>query len=74
MINATTRLLYPRESDLVPTVREVEWAPGPIWTGPKTFTLTGIQSSDRPALSGAIIDYLVVGHDLFLSQNFPLRC
>ena len=30
---ATTRPLYPRETDTVHTVQEAGWVPGPVWTG-----------------------------------------
>ena len=33
MVIATTRPLYPRESDPVPIIYEAGWAPGPVWTG-----------------------------------------
>jgi hypothetical protein len=37
--------------DLVPTVQEAGWAPGPVWTCVKILTPTGIRSTDRPARS-----------------------
>ena len=33
VVNATPRLLYPRERDPVPIVQEAGWATGPVWTG-----------------------------------------
>ena len=33
VVKATSRSLYPREKDPVPTVQEAGWAPGPVWTG-----------------------------------------
>jgi hypothetical protein len=70
VVNATPWPLYLRERYPVPLVREVGWAPGPICTSTKNFTLTGIRSPDRTALSGGIIDYLIVGQGRFLSQPF----
>jgi hypothetical protein len=32
-------------------VQEAVWAPGPVWTGAKNLSLTGIRSPDRPARS-----------------------
>ena len=37
--------------DPVPIVQEVEWAPGPVWTGEENHADTGIRSPDRPARS-----------------------
>jgi len=31
--SAMSSLLYPQERDLVPTVQEAGWAPGPFWMG-----------------------------------------
>jgi len=54
VVNATPRPLYPRERDLVPTVQEAEWAPGPVWTGAENLASTGIRSPDRPARSESL--------------------
>ena len=40
--------------DPVPIVREARWAPGPVWTGAKNVTYTGIQSQDRPVRSESL--------------------
>ena len=45
--------LCPRK-DPVPTVQEVGWAPGPVWTGAENLALTGIRSRDRPARSQSL--------------------
>jgi hypothetical protein len=37
--------------DPVPTVLEVGWAPGPVWTGAEILTPCGIQAPDCPAHS-----------------------
>ena len=42
------------KKDLVPTVREAEWAPGPVWTGAENTAQTGIRSPDRPARSESL--------------------
>ena len=44
VVSATSRPLYPRERDPVPTV----WAPGPVWTGAENIAPTRIRSLDRP--------------------------
>jgi len=31
VVNATPRLLYPRERDPLPTAQEDGWAPGLVW-------------------------------------------
>jgi hypothetical protein len=40
--------------DPVPTVREDEWGPGPIWTSAENLASTGIRSPDRPARSESL--------------------
>jgi hypothetical protein len=40
--------------DLVPTVQEAGWAPGPVWTGAENLAPTGIRSPDRPARSQSL--------------------
>ena len=54
MVNATPRSLYPRETEPVPIVSEVGWAPGPGWTGAVNLSPTGIRSPDRPARSESL--------------------
>jgi hypothetical protein len=49
VINAALRLLYPREKDLVRTVQEAGWAPGPVWMSAENLAPTRIRSLDRPA-------------------------
>jgi hypothetical protein len=49
VVNATPRLLHPRERDTVPILWEAGWAPGTVWTGPEYLAPTGIRSPDRPA-------------------------
>jgi hypothetical protein len=51
VVNATPWPLYPRKRDPVPILYEVEWAPGPVWTGAENLAPTGIRSPDRPASS-----------------------
>jgi hypothetical protein len=41
----------PPGKDPVPIVCEVEWAPGPVWTGAENLAPTGVRSPDRPAHS-----------------------
>ena len=39
----------------VPIVWEVEWVPGPVWTGAENVAPTGIQSPDPTALTRPIV-------------------
>jgi hypothetical protein len=43
VVKATSRPLYPREGDSVPTilVQETVWVTGPIWTVSENFSLMG---------------------------------
>jgi hypothetical protein len=38
MVNTKARQLYAQESDPVNIVDEVQWVPGPVWTGPENLT------------------------------------
>jgi hypothetical protein len=40
--------------EAAPIVQEAGWAPGPVWRSAENLALTGIQSPDRPALSGSL--------------------
>jgi hypothetical protein len=40
--------------DAVPTVLEVGWAPGPVWTGTENLAPTRIRLPDRPARSESL--------------------
>jgi hypothetical protein len=40
--------LYPLERDLVPTVRDTEWASGSVWTGTENLALTRLRAPDHP--------------------------
>jgi hypothetical protein len=51
VVNTTPQLLYPRERDPVPIVREAGWVPGPVWTGAENLAPTRIRSPDRLARS-----------------------
>jgi hypothetical protein len=66
VVKATTRPLLSRERDLVPTVQEVRWAPGPVWLGAENFAFTYIRSPDRPARSESI--YRLKYHGQFIRQ------
>jgi hypothetical protein len=37
MVGATSRPLYPRETNPLPIVRGVGWTSGPLWMGPKNY-------------------------------------
>jgi hypothetical protein len=53
MVNATPRPLYPRQ-DPVTIVQEVEWTPGPLWTGEENLAHTAIRSPAWPTRSESI--------------------
>ena len=53
-VNSSLQPLYPHETEAVPTVQEVGWATGPVWTGAGKLELAGIRSPDRPAYSESI--------------------
>ena len=53
-VNATSRPLYPRKRDRVPTEQEPGWTRGPVWTGAENLTPTGVSSPDRPARSESL--------------------
>jgi hypothetical protein len=48
---AMARPLLPPGKDLVPTVQEAGWAPGPVWIGAENLAPTRIQSPDLPVRS-----------------------
>ena len=54
LFNATSRPLYPRETDAAVTVQEAGWALGPVWTGAENLAPTGIRTPDRPARSQSL--------------------
>ena len=54
VVNAMPRPIYSRERDPVPTVQEVGWAPGPVWTGAVNLAPTGIRSPDLPTRSESL--------------------
>ena len=54
VINATPRPLTPRK-DPVPTVQQVGWASGLVWTVAENLAPTGIRSPDRPVRSCTVI-------------------
>jgi len=53
-VSVMPRPLFTPEKDAVLIVQEVEWTPGPVWTGAENLALTGIQSPDRPACSQSL--------------------
>ena len=54
MVNARLQPLYPRERDRVPVVKEVRWAPGPVWKGAENLARIGIGDPDRPGRSESL--------------------
>ena len=53
VINATLRLLYPRERPGT-HCKEAGWASEPVWTGAENLAPTGIRSPERPARSESL--------------------
>ena len=54
-VSVTPRPLFTPRKDPVLIVQEVEWAPGPVWTGAEKLAPTGFRSPDRPARSSVAI-------------------
>jgi hypothetical protein len=54
MVNSTPQPLYLPETQAIPIVREVGYAPGPVWTSSKSLTSTDIRSPDRLAGSESL--------------------
>jgi len=52
VVNATPRMLYPRERPGI--LWEAGWAPGPVWTGAEYVATMGIRSADRPSRSESL--------------------
>ena len=48
MVNATAPSRITPGKDLVPIVKEVGWAPGPLWTDAENVAPTGVRSQDSP--------------------------
>jgi hypothetical protein len=46
--------VFPPGKDPVLIVKEVGWAPGPVWTGAEYLAPTGIRSLDSPARSQSL--------------------
>jgi hypothetical protein len=71
VVNSTTWLLYPQESDPVSILQEAGWTPGPVWTGAENLTLTGIRSPDRPACSEKLYPphYTILAHHQTLTTK-----
>jgi hypothetical protein len=53
-VSVTPQSLFTPGKDLVPTVQEAGWVPGPVWTGAEKLAPTGIQSPDHPARSQSL--------------------
>jgi len=73
VVNATPRLLYPRERDPVPIVWEAGLAPGPDWTGGEYLAPSGIRSPDRPARSESLYRLHSPGLDMSPEYVYELR-
>ena len=53
-VSVMPRPLFTPTKDLVPTVQEAGWTPGPVWTGGENFAPIGIRSPDCPAHSQSL--------------------
>ena len=54
VVNVTPRSIYTRERDPVNILQKGGRASGPVWTGAKNFSPTGIQYPDRLACSESL--------------------
>ena len=57
VVSVTPRPLFTPGKEPVPIVQEVEWAPGPGWTGAENLTPTGIRSPDLQPVASHYTDY-----------------
>jgi hypothetical protein len=62
-------------NDPVPTVREVGWAPGPVWTGAENLAPTppGIRSPDRPARCELLYRLSYPGPQSLYRLSYPVK-
>jgi hypothetical protein len=70
-MNSTSRPIYPRERDPVPTVQEAGWAPEPVWKGVekrKSLASTGDRTRERPARSESLYRLHYPGPYLLTSE------
>ena len=67
-VSVTPRPLFTPGKDPVPILQEARWAPGPVWTGAKNLTPTGIRSPDRPARSQSLYGMSYPTHGRILCQ------
>ena len=54
VVIVTSRPLFTSGKYPVPTVQEIGWTPGPVWTGAENLAPTRILSLDRPAHSQSL--------------------
>jgi hypothetical protein len=64
VVSATPWPLYPRESNLVPTVEEAGWTPEPVWKGAAKLAPTKTRSTDRPAHNESLCRLLYLGQSV----------
>jgi hypothetical protein len=58
VVNATTRPLYPRESEPIPNVQEDRWAPGPVWMGVENLAPPGFGPRTVQPIANRYTDWL----------------
>ena len=79
-VNATPRPLYPQERDPVPTVQEVGWASGSVWTGaenlaPHQDRPDSCESLNRLSYTGSRLYLIVLQLIIILMMQFsPTSC
>ena len=73
VFNATSRLLFPWERDLVPILQEAGWAPGLVWAGAENRTPTEIRFPDPAAPSASLYQLSYPGLHYDNNNNHHLR-
>jgi len=61
-VGSGPRPFYHRKRNLAFIVQEAGWDLGPVWTGTKNYTSTGVRSLDRPARSESLYRLRSTGH------------
>jgi len=72
-VRVTPRPLFTPGKGPVPIVQEAVWASGPVWTGAKNLTPTGIRSPDRPARSQSLYQLSYRAHRREYVINFTFK-
>ena len=73
VVNATPWPLYPRGSNLVPTVEEAGWDSKSVWTGASKLAPTKTRSANRPAHNESLYRLLYPGHYVHKKKRVTQR-